>query len=545
MTRVTRKMMNSNSIYNINSNKEVLDKKNTQMATQKKFVDPSDDPITAIRSLRYKGNLSEVSQYLDRNVSDAISWNESTQASLDTAVELMRSLKAEYTSAANGTNEIKDRRIYYQNMENLVNEYFSIGNTSIEARHLFTGYRTDDSLTFSAADFDKRKNSSEDGKFYYKDIEEYFEPSKIETYTFTSRKGDAFAIDKDSGVTNQEILEYLSVDTNKVNETNIENVQAYRLRLSYEKIDEVETDDEGRPLEDIFIKTFKEEDGGLTLLSSIKVTNIITEDTEVNSDLLTGNEVYLNARTGNLIFGDAIRDKLTASSVERIGFTYDKSEWSVGDVKPEYYFKCSEERKIDPVPDVTEYYAFDGMKLKFDNMQELDFNMGDSQAVRINTNASEAFTIDARRDLNELRDALNLWEAAQSKVERLKTMSENEGKYPDPGKKIPDLLYAAEKELEYAQSRVDDMLSRGMTRADRYFDMASKASTAAGSVAKRLELISRRLSADKITIQTQTSDNENVDLSVLAVDVSEASLLYSAALQVTGKIGQQSLINYI
>ena len=74
--RVTRKMMNSNSVYNINANKEHMDKLNTQMATQKKFTDPSDDPITAIRAIRYRTDLSEVSQYLDRNVSDAVSWTE-------------------------------------------------------------------------------------------------------------------------------------------------------------------------------------------------------------------------------------------------------------------------------------------------------------------------------------------------------------------------------------------------------------------------------------------------------------------------------------
>ena len=147
--RVTRKMMNSNSVYNINANKEHMDKLNTQMATQKKFTDPSDDPITAIRAIRYRTDLSEVSQYLDRNVSDAVSWTENTQTAIDSARELMRSLKAEYTSASNGTNESKDQRIYYDNMENLVKEFYSIGNTSTEDRYIFTGYRTTDSLTFT------------------------------------------------------------------------------------------------------------------------------------------------------------------------------------------------------------------------------------------------------------------------------------------------------------------------------------------------------------------------------------------------------------
>ena len=88
--RVTRKMMNNNSVYNINVNKANLDDLNTRMATQKKYEDPSDDPITAVRSLRFRSNLSEVSQYLDRNASDAESWTESTASAIDTAKEAIR-----------------------------------------------------------------------------------------------------------------------------------------------------------------------------------------------------------------------------------------------------------------------------------------------------------------------------------------------------------------------------------------------------------------------------------------------------------------------
>ena len=66
-----------------------------------------------------------------------------------------------------------------------------------------------------------------------------------------------------------------------------------------------------------------------------------------------------------------------------------------------------------------------------------------------------------------------------------------------------------------------------------------------GTAVKRLELIKTRLTEDKTTVQTQTSNNENIDLSTLTVDLSEATLSYNAALQVTGKISQQTLVSYI
>ena len=61
----------------------------------------------------------------------------------------------------------------------------------------------------------------------------------------------------------------------------------------------------------------------------------------------------------------------------------------------------------------------------------------------------------------------------------------------------------------------------------------------------RLTLISNRLQEEKTTITTMASDNENVDITNIAVEVSEANLVYNAALMATGRISQQTLVDYI
>ena len=63
--RVTTKVIQGNSIANINNNKVLQDKLNNQMATEKKIVRPSDDPVVAIRALRLRTNVSQVTQYYD------------------------------------------------------------------------------------------------------------------------------------------------------------------------------------------------------------------------------------------------------------------------------------------------------------------------------------------------------------------------------------------------------------------------------------------------------------------------------------------------
>ena len=61
--RVTNNMIMSNARTNINGTKVSVDKANTQMTTQKKISRPSEDPVTAIRSLRLSTSLSRVDQF--------------------------------------------------------------------------------------------------------------------------------------------------------------------------------------------------------------------------------------------------------------------------------------------------------------------------------------------------------------------------------------------------------------------------------------------------------------------------------------------------
>ena len=50
--RITNKIISNNSVTNINRNKVLEDKINTQLSTGSKINRPSDDPVVAIRALR-------------------------------------------------------------------------------------------------------------------------------------------------------------------------------------------------------------------------------------------------------------------------------------------------------------------------------------------------------------------------------------------------------------------------------------------------------------------------------------------------------------
>ena len=81
--RVTNLMMNSNMLNSINKNKEDLSKKFDQYATRQKIQRPSEDPVVAVRSLKYRSQLTELEQYYGKNIPDATSWMDITESALD------------------------------------------------------------------------------------------------------------------------------------------------------------------------------------------------------------------------------------------------------------------------------------------------------------------------------------------------------------------------------------------------------------------------------------------------------------------------------
>ena len=80
--RITNKIMQRNNLSNINTNKILEDKLTGQLSSEKKIIRPSDDPVIAIRALRLRSNVTEVTQYYSKNIPDAESWLKVTEDAL-------------------------------------------------------------------------------------------------------------------------------------------------------------------------------------------------------------------------------------------------------------------------------------------------------------------------------------------------------------------------------------------------------------------------------------------------------------------------------
>ena len=252
--RITNKIMQNNSLYNINNNKVTEDQLNTMMSTGKKITRPSDDPVIAIRALRLRSNVTQLSQYYEKNAKDAESWINVTADALSTITSVLTDCVKQATKGANKDLTIDDLSTIITQMDSLAKEYYATGNVDYAGRYVFTGYRTDTALTF-----DKTTTAT------YTDINDEFNAGNIED---SSRIVGKYKLDSST---------ILNDDTDATLEHEIVEKTVGRLRLSYNNLDYVKGDGKSATIK------FREElkqPATSSVTSKTNIINLTFKDTE-------------------------------------------------------------------------------------------------------------------------------------------------------------------------------------------------------------------------------------------------------------------------
>ena len=134
--RITNKIMQNNSLYNINNNKVTEDQLNTMMSTGKKITRPSDDPVIAIRALRLRSNVTQLSQYYEKNAKDAESWINVTADALSTITAVLTDCVKQATKGASKDLTIDDLSTIVTQMDSLAKEYYAISEKAVAKQYL-------------------------------------------------------------------------------------------------------------------------------------------------------------------------------------------------------------------------------------------------------------------------------------------------------------------------------------------------------------------------------------------------------------------------
>ena len=172
--RVTNHIIMNNANTNINATKVAVDKRNTQMTTQKKINRPSEDPVVAVRGLRLQTSLNKIDQYYEKNIPDAEKWMDVTSSALSNMEKLMVDMRTLANQGANGTLNNSDRNTILSQLKTLQQQIYHEGNADYAGRTVFTGFRTDKNLIFQENETDttykiKQKLSGSDlveSRFY-------------------------------------------------------------------------------------------------------------------------------------------------------------------------------------------------------------------------------------------------------------------------------------------------------------------------------------------------------------------------------------------
>lgn len=216
MMRVTNSMIVKRTKTNINSNRANVDYTNNQMSIQKKITKPSDNPIIAIRSLRLRSTLSTITQYYDNNIPDTESWMECTQTAMINMKDLITDAYKQTVYGANDILEPENRQAILKELQSLQQQIYSEGNADYDRRTIFTGYKTNQDVTFM--------NSAEAKAAHY-NITETFDFKDIEKREYYAGRFDDTS---DMG---------LGISGNPATTVKVfDDVQLNRIRLSYDNI---------------------------------------------------------------------------------------------------------------------------------------------------------------------------------------------------------------------------------------------------------------------------------------------------------------------
>lgn len=510
--RITNKIMQNNTLYNINQNKILQDKLNTQITTKKKVTKPSDDPVVAIRSLRLRSNLSQVSQYNEKNIPDAEQWLELTESAIQSTVDVVSNMITEFQRGSKSNLQTSDRAVILESLKQLRDEVYATGDSDFAGRTIFTGYRTDTKLSFT-----------EDTTQEYV-INEQITNTDIDTQTYVDM-GELTTLNETN---------YNSADM--TTEQEVEMYEIHRIRLAYENLD------------DGMVPTIHQaigyDENGKTLYQSLGTVTTMPVDGTTDPYRVVSDPNYADydpdaiifvPETGELLLGETAYTAMQAlDPAQEIKITYQKSEWADNDLRPEHYFACSS----NGIDYNAEYLTKVGNTAK----QVIEYDVGFNQQLQVNTTADEVYLHGIGRAVDEALDLLDQMDKIDAVVAKLEGMVGNEAYDQDT---VEAKLAAAKKAQTYMEDTLQKTFESGITEMQGYLDTVNMAYTTVGNRSLRLTLIENRLGNQQTAFETLTSENEDADIADLAVQLSSAELTYDAALAATGKLLQTSLMNYI
>lgn len=509
--RITNRMMTNNMLYNINGNKNTLAVLEQQYATGAKIQKPSEDPIVAVRALKLRTNLSELTQYYKKNIPDAKAWMDVTESALTVVNDILTQVHTYCVQGATGTIKEGDRDDIIKTLTQLKQQVYQEGDTNYAGRYVFTGYKTDTSLIFD--------EPQEHEKYA---ITENFTAGSIDTIKKTLNDCDMELYDPDDPSA-AEFEDKPNMHT------------AYRIRLSYDKLDSPEDDG------NIVIRTaeldedgevVRNEDGNIIYDESSEVIESMLS-TDPNAYLVEDGIRYLTD-TGELILSPEVYEEWR--HLGAIQVDYEKTNFAKNDLRPEHYFDCTVTDLTDEDKEPVVYTR---------ENQQIGYEVNFKQRLTINTQGADAIQHDIGRTIDEMVNAVNEVMISQAKLDELDKMIEDDNTTPEQKKKLEEMRELVNTEYVLKTEALQSAFSNALTKIENQQDVVNVAVSDLGARYVRLQLTESRLGSEKTEFEELLSSNEDVDMVDTIIRYRSMQAIYNASLSAASQSVQTTLLDFL
>ena len=218
MLRVTQGMLSNNSVKYLSQSYNKLAQLSDQMASGKKILKPSDDPVIAMNGMRFRSETVEIEQF-KRNLNEGFNWMENADSALDETGKVLQRIRELTVQASNDSYTPSEIKNISDEIESLQKHIVSLAGTKVGETYIFSGTDTDKkpinenllNIEFSKFLEDSQENgyegyviSYQGQTFKYSGLDDNSNP------TFTSSANGKVTVDSSDHVTYEyiEALEY-------------------------------------------------------------------------------------------------------------------------------------------------------------------------------------------------------------------------------------------------------------------------------------------------------------------------------------------------
>jgi flagellar hook-associated protein 3 FlgL len=134
-------MLSNNMLRNLSKSYTSMNKYMDQLTTGKKINRPSDDPVIAMKGMRYRTEVSNVEQF-QRNITEMHTWMDTSDDTLGETTEILKRLRDLTVQASNGTYEENQREAIAKEVDQLKQQLVEVANTKVNNKYIFNGTQT-------------------------------------------------------------------------------------------------------------------------------------------------------------------------------------------------------------------------------------------------------------------------------------------------------------------------------------------------------------------------------------------------------------------